>query len=184
MRKLRALTIFCSLFSAICLFTFFCSVALSEDSAKNATENNILQKLEKIPEWIRAPKYKYSPEGKPDPFVPFIQAGEQREPLVQSEKKKRALTPLEKIEATQLKLVGIIWYADQPENALAMVELPDGKGFILKKGVLVGRSGGRVIKILSDQVLIQEEVINISGKLEKRNIVLKLHANKDESNEQ
>ena len=183
MRKLRALTIFCSLFSAICLFTFFCSVALSEDSAKNATENNILQKLE-IPEWIRAPKYKYSPEGKPDPFVPFIQAGEQREPLVQSEKKKRALTPLEKIEATQLKLVGIIWYADQPENALAMVELPDGKGFILKKGVLVGRNGGQVIKISPDQVLIQEEVVNIFGKLEKRNIALKLHSTKEESNEQ
>ena len=187
MRKLRFLTGFCSLFSAafaICLFIFFCSVALSEGNSENATGNNILQELEKIPEWIRPPKYKYSPKDKPDPFVPFIQAREQKEPLVQPKKKKRVLTPLEKIEATQLKLVGIIWYADQPENALAMVELPDGKGFILKKGVLVGRSGGRVIKILPDQVLLQEEGINIFGKLEKRNIVLRLHTNKEEINEQ
>ena len=184
MRKPGFLIISCLLFSAVCLLIFSCSVALSKDKGANESENNLLQELEKIPEWIRPPEYKYSPGGKPDPFVPFIQAQEQKRPLVQPEKKKRVLTPLEKVEPAQLKLVGIIWYADRPEAALAMVELPDGKGFILKKGVLVGRNGGQVIKISPDQVLIQEEVINIFGKLEKRNIALKLHSTKEESNEQ
>jgi type IV pilus assembly protein PilP len=184
MRNNSFLIVSCSLFSVFCLLIFSCSSALSEDKGAKDSGDKLLQELDKIPEWIRPPDYKYSPIGKPDPFVSFIQVQKQERSISRPKKSKRILTPLEKVEATQLKLVGIIWYADRPEAALAMVELPDGKGFILKKGALVGRSGGHVVKISPDQVLIQEEVVNIFGKLEKRNIALKLHPSKEESNEQ
>ena len=50
------------------------------------------------------------------------------------------LTPLQKYEIEKLKLVAIIWGED---GSVAMMELPDGKGYTIRIGDLIGNRGGR-----------------------------------------
>jgi len=127
-----------------------------------------------FPDWLAPSPYFYSPEGRADPFVPFLQPRVEAEERVELERPPRPLSPLESVEVRQLRLVGIIWDADPARDPSAIVELPDGKGFILKKGTMVGPSRGKVMKIFPDQVLIIEEVTNIYGETVERRTTLEL----------
>lgn len=68
--------------------------------------------------------YTYNPTGKPDPFKSFIQFTPLRSSL-----RKTPLTPLERYEITQLKLVAVI---SAPEGNIGLVEDSAGKGYFLK----------------------------------------------------
>ncbi|WP_051617061.1 pilus assembly protein PilP [Desulfonatronovibrio hydrogenovorans] len=125
------------------------------------------------PDWITPSAYYYNPEGLADPFTPFIQPRIQEPPGV-DDPPRRPLTPLEQIEVSQLKLVGVIWQVGESREPTAMVELPDGKGFILKLGTVVGRNRGEVRDITSDQVVVVERITNIFGATEDRRTVLRL----------
>lgn len=134
---------------------------------------------EGYPEWMVPSTYAYSAEGKPDPFVPFIQAGtddESREPATPA----RPLTPLERVEVRQLSLVGIIWRDDSPDTSSAMVELPDGKGFILRPGTRIGRNQGQVVEIMPHRVVVSEMVANIYGVTEEKRTTLELRPGQDD----
>lgn len=113
------------------------------------------QKIE-LPETIVT----YKAEGKIDPFASIFRD----KPSAQNDKKKRKripLTPIEKVDLIQLKLVGII---RAPSGNRALVEDATGKGFIIKKGTYIGINSGRVIKILKDRVVVEEEAESILGK--------------------
>jgi len=92
--------------------------------------------------------YQYSPAGKPDPFKPFIQLTPVRELT-----RTAPLTPLQKYDLSQLKLVAII---ASREGNVAMVEDSAGKGYFVKKGTEIGKNDGKVTKILKDRVIIEE----------------------------
>ncbi len=129
-----------------------------------------------LPDWLRTPDgYVFQPQGKPDPFRPFVRPAPPVEETFRPQLPTRALTPLERIEATQLRIVGIVWSADRPEQALAMVEMPDGKGYILRPGVGVGRYGGKVRQITANEVIIEEQGQDIAGREQVREVILKLH---------
>jgi type IV pilus assembly protein PilP len=70
--------------------------------------------------------------------------------------------------------VGIIQNKSNPDSMAAMVELPDGKGFVLKKGQRVGMNQGRVVLIGTDQVQVLEETEDLYGDIVTRSVVLKL----------
>ncbi|MBC2694593.1 MAG: hypothetical protein HF982_04820 [Desulfobacteraceae bacterium] len=117
-------------------------------------------------------KINTDPDQKPDqnPFVSIFRAG--ASVLAdQNEKKRIPLTPIEKVDLSQLKLVGII-FASSGNKAL--VEDASGKGFVIKKGTYIGINSGRVIKILKGSVVVEEEVQSILGKtsLVKRELKL------------
>ena len=132
-----------------------------------------------VPDWLAPSSYSYSPAGIDDPFVPFIQP-EVREPAAAvPERPPRPLTPLERVEVSQLRLVGIIWGAEQSHTPSAMVELPDGKGFILKTGTVVGRNMGQVVSIRPDEVVVMEEVTDIFGVTREKMTTLKLRPGQD-----
>ncbi|MDY6862277.1 MAG: pilus assembly protein PilP [Thermodesulfobacteriota bacterium] len=98
--------------------------------------------------------YFYNPEGKTDPFKPFIL--EQPEII-----KTKPMTPLQDYEIGQLTLVGIIW---QLQNPIALVEDSAKKGFFMRKGTLIGKHG--VVKeIKRNEVVIEERYYDYSGKL-------------------
>jgi type IV pilus assembly protein PilP len=109
-------------------------------------------------------EYTYDPTGKTDPFKPFIQ--------LSSVKERTFLTPLQKYEISQLKLVAVI---STPEGNIALVEDSAGKGYFLKKGTEIGKSDGRVVKILKDRVVIEEVYQDILGKKKTNEISLHLH---------
>lgn len=80
-------------------------------------------------------------------------------------------TPIEKVDLSQLKLVGIIFASGGNK---ALVEDASGKGFVIKKGTSIGIKSGRVIKILKGRVVVEEEAESILGKtsLVKRELKL------------
>lgn len=137
------------------------------------------------PEWIKPPDFKYASQDKPDPFRSFVQPETARSSEAQKNSKpSRPLTPLERVRPTQLNLVGILLNNNgQKTKSMAMVELPNGKGYILRPGTRIGRSDGQVVSIEPGKVTIQEKITDIFGEKKTNKVVLKLHKASGESND-
>ncbi len=131
---------------------------------------------EDVPSWITPSPYVYDSTGKPDPFLPFIRKVAEERLTPASTEGDRPRTPLEQVEVRELRLEGIIWNADAPDSAMAMVELPDGKGFILRTGMVVGKRQGTVEKIGQDLVSVRERYVTLFGEEKERDVVLKLYS--------
>ncbi len=113
------------------------------------------------------PEYQYNPAGKPDPFKPFIELTPVREKV-----RTTPLTPLQKYDLSQLKLVAIV---STPEGNVALVEDSTGKGYFIKKGTEIGKNEGKVTKILKDRIIIEELYEDVFGKIKKSEVPLFLH---------
>ncbi|MGE0084430.1 MAG: pilus assembly protein PilP [Desulfococcaceae bacterium] len=124
----------------------------------------------------------YNPKGKADPFEPLLREEnkkaekppEQKEEAVSSKPKPppRRLTPLERLDLGQLKLVGII----RAENGnKALVEEASGKGYIIVKGTYIGIHSGIVVDILPDRVVVEEQDEDVLGKVTVRKRELKFN---------
>lgn len=99
-------------------------------------------------------EFVYVTEGRRDPFVPLTRI---RRPLVAS---AEPATPLQRYDLSQFKLVGVIVGKGASR---AMVVAPDGKSYILAKGVKIGKNNGVVISINSEVVLVEEKYFDFSG---------------------
>ncbi len=103
----------------------------------------------------------YDPHGRIDPFIPLFK---DEGPLAGAEKERKGRiprTPLEMIDLGQLKLVAVML---TPKGNKALVEEASGKGYIVTKGTYLGVNSGKVVKILKDRIIIEEEVESIVGK--------------------
>ena len=116
----------------------------------------------------------YDPAGKIDPFLPLYRD----EPVAKATdtgKKKKIrrlpLTPLEKVDISQLKLVGVIRASS---GNRALVEEATGKGYIVKQGTYIGINAGRVVNILTDRLIVEEEVETALGSYELQKRELKI----------
>ena len=111
----------------------------------------------------------YNSTGKLDPFEdPF----KKRTHGLAKKRMKRAIrSPLENIDLSQLKLVGIV--ISESGNK-ALLEDATGKGYTIKNGTYIGKKGGKVIEITKDKVLIEEEFENELGKINIKKTELKL----------
>ena len=113
----------------------------------------------------------YNPKDKIDPFEPLFR-DKPTVALVKKKRKKRVpRTPLEKIDLSQLKLVGIILASS---GNRALVEESSGKGYVIKNGTYVGTNAGKVVKIEKDKVVVAEEYEDVLGNVSLRNKELKL----------
>ena len=112
--------------------------------------------------------YVYDPTEKRDPFQPFIAMQTPVKPVGE----EIPITPLQKYDLSQLKLVAIM--IGQGEGR-AMVEDAEGKGYIIEKGVYVGSNFGKVKAVLKDRVIIEERYKDYMGKVKSKEIVLQLH---------
>jgi type IV pilus assembly protein PilP len=113
----------------------------------------------------------YNPEGKLDPFEPLFKKENVSLASKNKIKRRKPLTPLEKLNLSQLKLVGII---RAPSGNRALVQEASGKGYIVKKGTYIGTQSGKVAQILDDRIIIQEKSENIYGKVVTIKKTLKL----------
>ncbi len=119
----------------------------------------------------------YTGEGRIDPFDPLIKA-EKKSPVpvaTEPEKPKRILTPLEKLDFSQMTLVAII---NSETDSVAMVQESSGKGYVVKVGTYMGQNGGQVERIETDRIVIKEMVKNYKGLETTRFQELKLHKDK------
>ena len=120
---------------------------------------------EKVTDQKKEPVYSYNPAGKRDPFKPFITLGPKKQiPTAR-------LTPLQRYDVSELKLVGILKGA---AGYRALVEDASGKGFIITKGTPIGRENGRVKEIHDDRVIIKQTHKNIFGEIKEREISIRL----------
>ena len=106
-----------------------------------------------------------------DPFEPLFNGKSGRV----AAKKKRAShprTPLEALDLSQMKLVGVT-LSDKGNTAL--VEDASGKGYVIKEGAYIGANAGKVIQILKDRFIIEEEIEDVHGKIITQKRVIKLH---------
>ena len=121
----------------------------------------------------------YARKGRLDPFLPLL--SEKKEPeLAATPVKtapKRMLTPLEKMELSQIKLVAVI---EMSGRSIAMVEEASGKGYEVNIGTYIGRNGGRVSAITADGIVVKEIVQDFKGNRRERFQEIKF--NKNEGN--
>jgi type IV pilus assembly protein PilP len=110
--------------------------------------------------------YSYTSAGKPDPFVPLIAdilAKSKTE--ASSSRDKEYLTPLQKYELKDLKLVAVVVSDNEPT---AMLEDPTGYGYFVRKGMLVGPNDGVVERVIPNGLIIKEKFYNSLGEEEPK----------------
>ena len=132
---------------------------ISNSKQKLVAEKSPTAKKTKIPESTDF----YNPEGKLDPFEPLFK--KERVSLAVGKKKikrRKPLTPLERVNLSQLTLVGII---RSPSGNRALVQESTGKGYVVKKGTYIGTNSGKIVQILKDRIIIEEESEDIYGKV-------------------
>jgi len=146
------------------------SETIQEDSKPKTDKTNTSpdQKLAKKPAKkpdqkieLSEPTVIYKVEGKIDPFASIFIDGVSAFDDQKNEK-RIPLTPIEKVDLSELKLVGIIF---MPRGNKALVEDVSGKGFVIKKGTRIGINFGKVIKILKNSVVVEEETESILGQI-------------------
>jgi type IV pilus assembly protein PilP len=115
----------------------------------------------------------YDSKGKIDPFEPLIQEKPPQEdkPVVDN-RPKRILTPLEKIELSQIRLVAVIIMENR---SIAMVEEASGKGYEVEIGTYIGKNQGKVFEIRESSIVVKELVKDYKGRLKERVREIKLH---------
>lgn len=108
----------------------------------------------------------YDPENKIDPFRPLFREEPKKKEIEVAQKAEREKriprTPLERIHLNQLNLVGVIQASGENRG---LVEEGSGRGYIVSLGTYIGTNGGRVIDILNDRVIVEEETEDILGEL-------------------
>ncbi len=107
------------------------------------------------PDIQKEPVYVYDPTGRRDPFEAIGQVS-----LPVRHVEAQPLTPLQKFDLDQFKLIGIIMGKG---DSVAMVVAPDKKSYVLKKGVKIGRNEGVVVDVVKDAVLIKESYVDMTG---------------------
>ena len=120
------------------------------------------KKLKSEMEDDKKKEHRYISEGKIDPFMSPITK------RIATEEKKilnRKLSPLEKLDLSQLKLVAIINMQSEKKN-IAMVQESSGKGYMVKVGTYIGRNNGRIIEIRNDEIILKERIKNFNGVFE------------------
>ena len=110
------------------------------------------------------PEYAYSPIGKRDPFAPLIVKNDQKP-------KTSDRPPLERYSIQEFKLAGIVWGGF---GYNAMMEGPDGKGYFVRVGTIIGPNKGVVKKITQYTMVIEETFKTVTGDIDRKEIIIEL----------
>lgn len=114
----------------------------------------------------------YDGTSRVDPFLPLIaKKAEIRDKNARKLERRAPKTPLEKVDLSQLRLVGII---GTPAGRTAMVEESSGKGYVVQKGTYMGLHSGKVTAVDTDRIVVTEIIEDLSGELREQSRELKL----------
>ncbi len=113
--------------------------------------------------------YRYSPEGRPDPFKSFLAV---KEVIPQAQEDGRPKTYLETLDLSQLDLIAIVI---SPKGSWAMVRDAKGLGYPVLVGTPMGLNGGVVRSISDGKILIREKFRDFRGKVITRDVEKKLY---------
>lgn len=124
-------------------------------------------------------EYTYQPAGKRDPFRPHVSviSPEVTKASAPVEKTRKPLTPLEELDVIEWKLVAIVQTEGRP---VAMVEDPQGRGYLVEEGTPIGKWGGKVDEILPSKVKVIESYASGPGQPQVQEIFLQLRTGEEE----
>jgi Tfp pilus assembly protein PilP len=131
----------------------------------SAPTNTALLKTEEKPVEV----FSYRPSGRRDPFASII--------VKQERKAGMELPPLERYNISEFKFSGIIWGGF---GYNAMLEGPDGKGYFIRVGTIIGPNRGVVKKITQNAITIEEKFKNAMGETERKEITVQLRKKQEE----
>ncbi len=136
--------------------------SLSEPNPATRESSRISEKQSNFPEGLSGP-----PTGRRDPFRPFNLT------VRSSVKRRENLSPLERYELGQLKLVGVILDSKEPR---AMVEDSSGLGYVVKVGTPIGAGDGIVKAIKQNEIIIEEFFLDLYGARKRREVSMRIPA--------
>lgn len=113
----------------------------------------------------------FSTVGKRDPFRPFTLNTRT------NSRPRESLSPLERYDLGQLRLVGVVWHVKEPT---AMIEDSVGLGYIVKVGTPIGANDGKVRAIKPSEIIVEETYVDLFGAKRKREVNIKLTVEKAE----
>jgi type IV pilus assembly protein PilP len=108
--------------------------------------------------------YTYDPKSRRDPFQSLTR-------LVKIDRTRMELPPLQRVQLSDLKLMGIIWGG---YGYFGLVRTPDGKGYTVKEGMLMGTNNGVISAITDKTVTVSEPSIDIAGNKSTKDVVILL----------
>lgn len=123
-----------------------------------------------LPEQSLAAPFEYNIENRPDPFIPFITEKAASANINEIIPVAEQLSGMQLFEPGQLTLVAIVM-ADN--NDFAMAEDTTGKGYILQKGMKIGKRG-IITAIQTNKIIIEETAFTRAGKKLTSKIVMLL----------
>jgi len=112
--------------------------------------------------------YTYDTSGRRDPFKPLIAASK---PTAVLSEEKLTCPPTQDFELASLKLVAIVW-GDMGRKA--MLKAPNGRGYAVTEEMLIGRNCGRIRRIESSAIIIEQARQDSEGNVSKEEVVLRL----------
>jgi Tfp pilus assembly protein PilP len=112
--------------------------------------------------------YTYDTSGRRDPFKPLIAA---TKPTAVLSEEKLICPPTQDFELASLKLVAIVW-GDMGRKA--MLKAPNGRGYAVAEEMLIGRNCGRIRRIESNAIVIEQARQDSEGNVLKEEVVLRL----------
>lgn len=133
---------------------------VSEKVTPQLTEEEYSAKVQELMQFLTgaSDSFTYRRVGRSDPFMPFISA-KVVSTAADLEVPLEELTGMRKFEPGQLTLVAIIFAEDGP---LAMVQDSVGKGYIIRNGTELGRSGV-VDEITGNLVVVKQRYKTTAG---------------------
>ena len=118
--------------------------------------------------------FKYDPGEYRNPFGSLLRVKKVTEDGIPEE----LLTPLQRIPVADMVLQSVIISS---RKSVAHVITPDGKAHIVTVGTLMGRHKGKVVKINSDEIIVEEQFEDYLGRAFKQETVLRLREQEGES---
>jgi type IV pilus assembly protein PilP len=104
--------------------------------------------------------------GRRDPFRPIT-----LNVRAVSTRRRENLSPLERVEIGQLKLVGVVWNVKDPT---ALVEDSSGLGYMVKVGTPIGSNDGKIREVRRDSLIVEEFFVDLYGAKKRREVSMRL----------
>src|SRR2546426_6445028 len=108
--------------------------------------------------------YSYDPKSRRDPFQSLTK-------MIKSASLQSQMPPLQRVQISDMKLLGIMWGG---YGYFGLVQTPDGKGYTVKEGMLLGTNNG-VIKAITDKaIIVAEPTLDIAGRKSTKEVEILL----------
>jgi type IV pilus assembly protein PilP len=104
--------------------------------------------------------YSYDPKSRRDPFQSMVK-------LLKLSQTKAELPPLQRLELSDVKLVGIV---SDASGYYGLIQTPDGKGYTVRVGTPMGTNNGTIRTISEQRIVVAEPAIDTTGKMTSRDV--------------